>query len=356
MKRFLFSLPFCALFFLGCPNNKPCITCPTPIDTTSHAFTWQTFTWGGGGASSINDVAIISNTNILAAGEILIIELDSLGQRDYRPYGLIHWNGTDWKLLRIFDDLNLSITPIRGVFISSANDFWFAAGSIYHWNGISSHAELSLSRFDIPNSNVLITKIWGTSSSNLYGVGTGGIIVHYNGSSWQKLESGTTFNFQDIYGAKNSNTGEWEILALAAQHDTLPIQTQLLQIQGTTVIKVETFPTLYFSVWFVPGRKYFLSGDGILFKNRLSDTSWIAKPLGTITNNTSGCIRGNNLNDFFVSQLYLDIIHYNGSTWYDYVNEMSGGYGSYQRTALRGNTMVAGGWINQDAILLLGKR
>lgn len=346
--RKLIAFPFLALLlFTGVDCKDEPVQPPTNNDTTSHNFTWQTFTWGGGGASSINDVAIINDTNIWAVGEIQFT-VDS-------TYNAVHWNGHQWEFLNIPTERfggTIGNSRLNTIIAFNPNDIWTfsIAGSYSHWDGMQWTTKF------VPERSGGGTKFWGTSSSNLYLVGTNGSITYYNGSSWQKVESGTTYNFQDIYGAKNIKTDEWEILALATQYDTLPAQTQLLRIQGTTVKKVETFPTLYFSVWFVPGEKYFLSGDGILWKNKLTDASWTKNPIGTITQNTSGCIRGNNRNDFFVSQLYLDVIHYNGSTWHDYVNEIPGGFGSYPRLALKGNTMVAGGWMNQDAVLLLGKR
>ena len=45
-----------------------------------------------------------------------------------------------------------------------------------------------------------MNKIWGTSSQDLYVVGYGGNIAHYNGSSWTKIESGTDLDIQDIWG------------------------------------------------------------------------------------------------------------------------------------------------------------
>jgi hypothetical protein len=363
--KLFFALIF-TFIFIGCPDDEECTNCPTPIDTTSHAFTWQTFTWGGGGASSINDIAIISDTNIWAVGSISLpdsIAQDSLGHNP--PFGAAHWDGKDWKLFRLPVIVSPTYTTYlapTGIIAFSITDIWLASGGVHRFNGTEiTHSYWLAAWPGNPQTPILteeqrIEKLWGSSSSNLYAVGRKGGIAHYNGSIWQKVESGTTFNFQDIYGAQNTRTGGWEIYALATQYDTLPVQTQLLRIQGTTTTKIETFSTLYFSVWFVPGEKYFLSGDGILWKNNLSDASWTNNPKGTITNNTSGCIRGNNLNDFFVSQLYLDLIHYNGSTWHDYVNEIPGGFGTYPRIALQGNTIVAGGWINQDATLLLGKR
>ena len=145
----------------------------TKVDTTSHAFTFQQYSWGNNGSSYFQDVAILSDTNIWAVGEIQILEYDSSGNQITSPYGAAHWDGTSWKLVAVYDNLyNLAIAPIQGIYAVGSNDFWFAAGSIFHWDGISKQAKLSLSRFDISSSNTMITKIWGTSSSNVYGVGT----------------------------------------------------------------------------------------------------------------------------------------------------------------------------------------
>jgi hypothetical protein len=44
------------------------------MDTTSHNFTWQTFTFGGAGGSYLNDVAIINDNNIWAVGNIFAFD------------------------------------------------------------------------------------------------------------------------------------------------------------------------------------------------------------------------------------------------------------------------------------------
>ncbi len=65
----------------------------TTMDTTSHNFTWQTFTFGDRnyGSSTLYDVAIIDENNIWAVGEIYL--LDTLGQPDLSPYNKIHCDG-----------------------------------------------------------------------------------------------------------------------------------------------------------------------------------------------------------------------------------------------------------------------
>ena len=85
-----------------------------------------------------------------------------------------------------------------------------------------------------------VNKLWGTSSSDLYGVGYNGMITHYNGRTWQKIESGTTTNINDIWGCCAAyyifhyycpsnlfQQGEHRLLAilgnLTVKEDTLPL-------------------------------------------------------------------------------------------------------------------------------------
>ncbi|BAP55276.1 hypothetical protein THII_0979 [Thioploca ingrica] len=40
--------------------------------------------------------------------------------------------------------------------------------------------------------------IWGSASNDVFAVGAGGLISHYDGSQWQEMESGTLFNLNGI--------------------------------------------------------------------------------------------------------------------------------------------------------------
>ncbi|MCF8430437.1 MAG: glucosyl transferase, partial [Melioribacteraceae bacterium] len=66
----------------GIPSNTVNIT---TMDTTSHDFTWQTFTFGdgSGGSSYLNDVAIVDENNIWAVGMIY-----DNGEK----YNAVHWD------------------------------------------------------------------------------------------------------------------------------------------------------------------------------------------------------------------------------------------------------------------------
>ncbi|MBK7229746.1 MAG: hypothetical protein IPH97_12985 [Ignavibacteriales bacterium] len=161
----------------------------TTLDTTSHNFSWQTFTFGGSDASLIYDVAIIDENNIWAVGEIYMN--DSLGNPDSKRYNAVKWNGFDWTVIRI--PYNYQGTdfynPIQSVFAFNENDIWFCGNGVIHFDGINFIPVPIPTNVWGPNQ---MNKLWGSSSNDLYVVGANGSIAHYQNGSWAKIESGTT--------------------------------------------------------------------------------------------------------------------------------------------------------------------
>jgi hypothetical protein len=43
--------------------------------------------------------------------------------------------------------------------------------------------------------------IWGNSATNVFAVGEGGMILHYDGKAWKKTTSGTTNDFNGVWGS-----------------------------------------------------------------------------------------------------------------------------------------------------------
>jgi len=88
-------------------NQKSNSVSVTTMDTTSHNFTWETYTFGGvNGSSYLKDVAIINENNIWAVGEIHTAETDQFDSNGVwvKPYNVVHWDGTSWELTRIAND------------------------------------------------------------------------------------------------------------------------------------------------------------------------------------------------------------------------------------------------------------
>jgi len=194
----------------------------TTLDTTSHNFTWQTFEFGdiGAGSSLIYDVAIINENDIWAVGEIYMN--DSLGNPDPNAYNAVHWNGQSWELKRIMfytfcpQGPGEGSYPASSIFAFDNENIVISSGSqiAYIKNGIQIKKEC------VP---VSVNKILGASLNDFYIVGYGGGIARYNGSSWTKIESGTTLGLSDVFGNETSaiyacggnlNTGQGIILKI----------------------------------------------------------------------------------------------------------------------------------------------
>lgn len=354
---FAFCLLLAAVSFLGLPTCEHA-TPPLAVrpDTTSHEFVWQIDTLGDGNSSVLNDVFIIDENNVWAAGEIYV--KDATGQFVYPPYNAVHWNGSKWSMVKIpvrdYGGFTSSF-PLKAVFGFAANDVWFASDAdLIHWNG-SNWIPAAFVMTDL-SFNGQVLKMWGTSGSNLYLVGRNGAIYHYNGSNWQKLASGTPVDIQDIWGAVDGKTGQPTILAVASLTN-YGRGLGLLQIQGTAVSKVDTtgLRIALSSVWFSPRQVFYVVGDGVFTKRDLADTRWQLDQTQPLIYRRK--IRGNAWNDLFIVGDFGLVSHYNGSTWKHYTgNGLPTFFGLWSSVAVKGNTMVAVGEIDDRAIILRGNR
>jgi hypothetical protein len=327
----------------------------TTMDTTSHNFTFQTWTFGTIGSSVFYDVAIIDENNIIAVGEIMVADSSPNG---YTTYNAVHWDGNQWTLHQLYF-ITIQGRPDTGVYAAKSilafdeNNTWISSGSqitkwdeniqsFRHWNPVYVH------------------KMWGTDNSNIYTVGYGGQIAHYNGTSWKKIESGTDLNINDIWGDYNEKTGEWEILAVASNYGT-DLEKKILLIKDNVVINLPTSPQMWplLTTWFIPNRQYYVAGAGIYQKKLLEDSLWKNNATDITTFSTTS-IRGNDINDIIVVGAFGDFVHFNGVNWKNDYEEPLLANGSYTKVAIKNNLIVAVGSnqvsINSEAVILVGRR
>ena len=266
------------------------------IDTTSHNFTWQTFEFGEpltGNSSILYDVAIIDENNIWAVGEIYLN--DSLGQT--LRYNAVHWDGSDWDIKRIpfTGECSAVIYPlIRSVFAFSENDIWFArGGSLVHFDGVNYFNDCGMNSFLTGSIN----KLWGTSSEDLYIVGNSGNIAHYNGTSWQKIESGTDLPLVDIYSrngneiyAAGINVSEVKGVVLKGN-----VNQFLVMIYSEIINESELFQKLYgdlASVW-VDELGTIYAGGNLLYRYKNNKWNYVTSlPENFIGGNPGAYYRG----------------------------------------------------------------
>ncbi|MBD3225876.1 MAG: hypothetical protein GF313_14200 [Caldithrix sp.] len=208
--------------------------------------------------------------------------------------------------------------------------------------------------------NGAIKKILSITPSNIYAVGGNGTIVHYNGNSWQRIESGTDLPIQDIWGAYNEATGEYEILAVASKIMEDLGERQILKITGNQTVTLDQAGMYgYMSgVWFVPNTKYYIVGSGVFRKRSLNGSSpWVRYEPGEVTQYFSFDIKGNALNDIFVVGSFAEIVHFNGINWKTYHN-IPTYIDNFYSLDFKKNLMLAVGSsrYGRNAVLVVGRR
>ena len=309
------------------------------LDTTSHAVQWQVDTLGVRG--TIFDVWVFSKDSIWAVGEIFL--KDSAGNEDPVLYNGSKWNGTRWQALRIPTRTftgSIGSSRIQTIISFSEQDVWTfsIAGSYSHWDGSQWETQY------VPERQGGGLKLWGTNPSNLFLVGTNGSISRFNGTSWQKMDSGTQVDLEDIWGIDEQHI--W-----ATGTSTSVGRSVLLAFNGNSwTIIYDTFnqpPATQFglsSVWTNnPVALYVAGSSGVRLYSPENKTF---RKANTSQTYVSYSIRANGGNDILVSGAGGELLHYNGSTWYLYPElRQSGGsaFAFWYSVLVRQDIVVIGG-------------
>jgi len=313
----------------------------TTLDTTSHDFTFETFTFGGrAGSCTLYDVAIIDENNIWAVGAIYL--LDSLGQPDPHAYNAVHWDGNRWEIKRLIYYGSCSAVeypPLKAIWAFSENNIVITNGGSIGWfDGTNVILDCGIN----PSLTGAVNKIWGDTPNSLYVVGNLGNIYFYNGTVWQKIASGTELNIGDIWGIPDGNDGYNKYLAANNAMLKIDADNNLLRIDAEPGHSLS-------SVWGITNRLIYTAGGyGLsLYKNY----SWekINEPdVNTIYN-----VRGQNYNDVFgLSSTFL-ILHFNGYSW-QFIN--TGTNNVYYRQDAKDNLTAVVGWQGDKAVITILRR
>jgi len=271
------------------------------MDTTSHNFTWQTWTFGAGGATSLlYDVAIINKNDIWAVGTIYVN--DTL-------YNAVHWNGIDWQLYKVpFVYNGIVSTPhIYSVFNTEDNSIIFGIGvMVIYKDSVFTQIFPSESTFQSR-----INKLYAESLNDVYIAGNYGMLAHYNGSEWRKIQTSPlvqTMRIFDIWSYKGTDY----VLAVASnfpQGNT----SVLIKINKNSLHTEEIFPETagksVISCWFLNNKKTFLSGGGIFQSSNLRGI-WSRFPSDQLTYKLR--IRGTSLNEVYATDGFGYLSYFNG--------------------------------------------
>lgn len=288
-------------------------------DTTSHNFVWEVDTLGMY-FTVLYDIAIVDQNDIWAVGEISTPEtnkFDSMGVWQ-TPYNLAHWDGSEWELMKVMGKTyydSMAYGPIKAVYAFSTEDIWvsFDFGSYARWNGLEWESEF------IHEREGIIKRIWGTSSENLYFVGSRGNITHYNGLTFEKMESGTELTLRSIDGTSENKV-------FISGHENLNESVVLEKSESGWSVK-------YYSETTYPGEgsnflgriyQVFTYGDTLYVDARAGlwkvsiisgKGSLLAKSFIQMNNSAAIGIDGNSYNNIFICSWDGQITHFNGKTW-----------------------------------------
>jgi len=273
------------------------------LPATSHDFTWEIETLGNWG-SDLNDVWIVDENNIWAVGNI---------ETDSGEYNAAHWDGSKWEMLGIYSNT----LDLLSIYYFSDDDIWVTDfGFPIHWdgNGWTLYHLQNMGMAGVSAGNA----IWASSTNNIYFVGYQDSIVHYDGSTFRKIGSGTELNISDVYGFDDGT-----IFMQASSLSELT--SNLIQVSGQDVRSVYSDDTYRNDIWGASPNYLWSVGEGIFRYNsqnqQMIEYAW---PVGT-PKWMLEVIDGNAVNNVFTGGHNSLVMHYNGQSWKHYSELL--GYG-----------------------------
>jgi hypothetical protein len=283
------------------------------LPTTGHDFTWELDTIGIN-ITELHDVEIVDEDDIWVVGEIQMPDPDSSWNGTGRErYNAIHWDGEEWDLMRLWDHDRHHYIGMERILYYSEDNIWLTSkGTINHYDGQKVEELWTIGRYEYGG----IRNFWSSSESDMYFAGRKGVIVHYNGSEFNKMESGTDIQLRDIAG-KNDNvfvTG-WDYsggsIALTLEEDRwqtlFESETYFGNLDERNYGKikgVDVFDNTAFFSTKVGLVKYYFTNN---LRTIDTDTHFY--------NHAYSHIHIQNTNDIFLLSGDGRLLHYNGASW-----------------------------------------
>ncbi len=336
----------CLVTAFACKDSPPGPPpSPNGSDTTSHSISWQTDSIGYY-QSRLLDVWGTTPTSVYAAG---LVEAEGTGL----PTFLIRYNGSSWT--RIADD-SLSwwigaglLTSVHGLsdtalfIVGSSFDSYTARGFVGKWNG---RRWVNIS----PDSSPALLSVWARSGTDAYACGARGTILHYDGTGWRTLQSGTTLDVWQIIGLPSG-----EVYAVASDYFNSFAGSVILRIEGNTVIQDQSFPVgQKFGVWGTADGEGYATGEGMFHK--VNGLAWeeIATPNPRVV---LWAVSGTASNNVIIGGAFGAVIHWSGRSWkfYDELYDRSS-FKSYFKAFAIGNTYFLVGNTPSHALITIGIR
>ncbi len=145
--------------------------------------------------------------------------------------------------------------------------------------------------------------VWGSSGSDVFAAGGAGTLLHFNGSAWSNLASGTANNLSGVWGSSGSDVFAADT-AGTIFHSGGGARNWSSMVSGTT--------NNIAGLWGSSGNDVFAVGDGGSILHYDGKT-WSAMNSGT--EKFLAGVWGNSGTDVFAAGIDGTILHYDGSGW-----------------------------------------
>jgi hypothetical protein len=218
---------------MDCKDDPPVVPPIIPPDSTLQEFTIQVFEVGAPHTFQItNDIWVFDKNNIWVVGDFYFS--DSTVSGGTRESNIIRWDGKKWHQ---FGGI-LNSSGIYGItFINEFIGFLSLGGIIKIEN--NTLIPQSLTGLTT-NPNHSIRKMWASSESNVWGVGLDGFVVHYDGTSWKKLNFPEGWNFGSISGSMKNGFGY--AIASSIEYDII------VELRPDSAFILTTYPAVNYAL------------------------------------------------------------------------------------------------------------
>jgi hypothetical protein len=190
----------------------------------------------------------------------------------------------------------------------------------------------------------------------LYGVGVNGGIAHYDGVRWRRIESGTTLPINDVWGGMNPFRQSIEVIAVASLFQfNQGVKLLSISPSGVHELSSQGIPWRMRGLWFAPGRRYYVVGDGLMVKRSVEDTAAWQNLAPVVTQYFMESVTGNGLNEVVVVGHFGNFLHFNGIGWKSFQGQTPGAT-VFLDVAAKGNHVFAVGLLQSRAMVLRGYR
>ncbi|HWB80605.1 MAG TPA: hypothetical protein VG755_36835 [Nannocystaceae bacterium] len=109
-----------------------------------------------------------------------------------------------------------TVLPLWGVWITASDDVWVVGGDGFDHDPVLCHFDgATWTMLEVPanaTDSRGLFKVFGVAKGDVWAVGDGGLLLHYDGVGWSAIDSGTVSDLISLWG-----TGPTELLAVGGR-------------------------------------------------------------------------------------------------------------------------------------------